>query len=100
MRQSLHRRSFQNCLVSFDVIQDLGVEYEKAPIDPSFAALGFLVKLKHPVVLKPYSSKPCWRPYSCYCGELAVLPMEVEQCLYVDIGHTIPIRAHKRFVFF
>src|SRR5690242_5418827 len=81
--------------ITLDVIEHPRLEDEEGAVDPRFTLERLLIEARYLVVLDFEPAVARGRPYRRHRRGLAVMAMEFEQLLEVDIGHPIAPGEHE-----
>src|ERR1035437_8550745 len=96
-RQALEGPAFQHAVITltFQIFQDLSVEYKEAGVDPSIR-LRFFREMRHPATgFNVHYSETRYRAYGGPGRQFAVGTVKLEEGGNVDIRQPVAIRQHE-----
>src|SRR6476646_5026962 len=89
--QVVHRSLLPGSLVAVDIVQNFGVEDEKAPINPPFPFFGLLVERGDMVFVNGHSSEASRRPNRGYCCQLPMRLVVTKEVMEVHIRDSVAV---------
>ena len=94
-REIFERRVLEHHHVTFDVIEDRGLEYEEGAIDPTLRRLGLLLEGRHLVALEAHVAVARRGPNGGNRREFAVRTMERDELADIDVANPVAPRQHE-----